>query len=314
MIDHDQLFKKLLTTFFIEFMRLFFPQVMEYLDSTFYEPLDKEIFTAIAAATGEEYEADLLVKTRFKNEQSYFAVHIENQSSYKSGLEERMFWYVVRLMEKYHYPIYPIIVYSFDTPLAARPNFYSMGFPDLEVLRLNFQTVQLNRLQWRDYLTSKNPVAIALMTKMNVAPEDRVAVKLACLRMLLGLKLSRAKRNLISSIVDTYTDLTPAEEQEFEQAVNKLEPVKEKEKIMELTTSWKREGIKEGKQQGIEQGKQQGEATMLLQMLNYKLGKLTPKVSEQVKKLPEEKLQALGLAFFGFSSITDLADWLEQNG
>lgn len=145
MIDHDQLFKKLLTLFFIEFMRLFFPKVMEYLDPTFYEPLDKEVFTAIAAATGEQYEADLLVKTRYKDSDSYFAVHIENQSTYKGDEEERMFWYVVRLYEKYRYPIYPIIVYSFDKPLSERPNFFRVGFPDLEVLRLNFQTVQLNQ-------------------------------------------------------------------------------------------------------------------------------------------------------------------------
>ncbi len=31
-INHDQLFKELLTTFFIEFIELFFPEVLEYLD------------------------------------------------------------------------------------------------------------------------------------------------------------------------------------------------------------------------------------------------------------------------------------------
>ncbi len=31
-INHDQLFKELLTTFFVEFIELFFPEVLEYLD------------------------------------------------------------------------------------------------------------------------------------------------------------------------------------------------------------------------------------------------------------------------------------------
>ena len=31
-INHDQLFKELLTTFFVEFLDLFFPAVVEYLD------------------------------------------------------------------------------------------------------------------------------------------------------------------------------------------------------------------------------------------------------------------------------------------
>jgi hypothetical protein len=30
-IDHDRLFKELISTFFIEFIELFFPQVLEYI-------------------------------------------------------------------------------------------------------------------------------------------------------------------------------------------------------------------------------------------------------------------------------------------
>ena len=32
-IDHDRLFKELISTFFIEFIELFFPQVLEYIDT-----------------------------------------------------------------------------------------------------------------------------------------------------------------------------------------------------------------------------------------------------------------------------------------
>ena len=31
-IDHDRLFKELISTFFVEFIELFFPQLMDYLD------------------------------------------------------------------------------------------------------------------------------------------------------------------------------------------------------------------------------------------------------------------------------------------
>ena len=33
MTDHDRLFKELLTTFFVEFIALFFPAVADYLES-----------------------------------------------------------------------------------------------------------------------------------------------------------------------------------------------------------------------------------------------------------------------------------------
>jgi hypothetical protein len=54
MIDHDRLFKELISTFFIEFLELFFPQVLAYTDTSSIEFLDKEIFTDVTE--GEEYE------------------------------------------------------------------------------------------------------------------------------------------------------------------------------------------------------------------------------------------------------------------
>jgi hypothetical protein len=52
-IDHDRLFKELLTTFFWEFLDLFFPDVAAYTDRASLEFLDKEVFTDITE--GERY-------------------------------------------------------------------------------------------------------------------------------------------------------------------------------------------------------------------------------------------------------------------
>ncbi len=48
-MDYDHLFKELLTTFFVEFVQLFLPDVAAYLDSASLEFLDKEIFTDVTA-------------------------------------------------------------------------------------------------------------------------------------------------------------------------------------------------------------------------------------------------------------------------
>ncbi|HYM00267.1 MAG TPA: flagellar assembly protein H, partial [Blastocatellia bacterium] len=42
MIDHDRLFKELISTFFIEFLDLFLPEVCSYIDAGSLEFLDKE--------------------------------------------------------------------------------------------------------------------------------------------------------------------------------------------------------------------------------------------------------------------------------
>jgi len=45
--------------------------------------------------------------------------------------------------------------------------------PDFKVLEFNYRVIQLNRLNWRDFLRYQNPAASALMAKMKIAPCDR---------------------------------------------------------------------------------------------------------------------------------------------
>ncbi len=60
-MDHDCLFKDLLTTFFTEFLELFFPD-MAAIDREHIEFLDKEVFPDLN--TGDRNEVDLLAKVR----------------------------------------------------------------------------------------------------------------------------------------------------------------------------------------------------------------------------------------------------------
>ena len=95
MIDHDRLFKELLTTFFVEFIELFLPSVARYLDGDRIEFLDKEVFTDVTV--GERHEADLVVKARFRGQDTCFLVHLESQSVREPSFAKRMFRYFARL-------------------------------------------------------------------------------------------------------------------------------------------------------------------------------------------------------------------------
>ncbi|WP_204103138.1 MULTISPECIES: Rpn family recombination-promoting nuclease/putative transposase, partial [Spirulina sp. CCY15215] len=204
-IDHDRLFKELLTVFFVEFIELFFPELREYLDRNSVTFLDKEVFTDVTR--GEKYETDLIVQVRFAKQNSYFLIHIENQSSFETAFNRRMFRYCSRLHEKFNLPIYPIVIFSYDRPKKAATNRYQIAFPDFQVLQFNYRVIQLNRLNWRDFLDRQNPVASALMAKMNIATEDRPRVKVECLRLLATLRLDPARMQLISGFVDSYLKL-----------------------------------------------------------------------------------------------------------
>ncbi len=300
MTDHDRLFKELLTTFFVEFLELFLPEVAAYLDPESLVALDKEIFTDVTL--GPCYETDVLMQAKFKELDTWFLVHLEHQAHTEADFDKRMFRYFARLHEKHDKPVYPIVLFSYATPLREEPNSYRVAFPDLTVLEFNYRVIQLNRLNWRDYLRQPNPVASALMAKMNIAPQDRVRVKLECLRMLVDLKLTPAKIQLISGFVGTYLQLNTQEETEFEAGVETIMPEK-KEGVMEIMTDWTI--------RGMAKGRVEGKSLVLQRMLNHRLGQLEPDLEARLRELTSEQLDDLSLALFDFTTIADLVSWLD---
>ena len=121
-MDHDRLFKELLTMWFVEFIELFFPKLAAELDRGSIEFLDKEIFNDLSS--GEPYEVDLLVKVRLRGREMYILIHIENQATWRADFPRRMFEYFALLLKKLGLPIYPIAIFSYDsrplTPAADR--------------------------------------------------------------------------------------------------------------------------------------------------------------------------------------------------
>ena len=110
-MDHDRLFKELLTTFFVEFIELFFPALVAYLDRDSVEFLDKEVFTDVTH--GERHEADIVAKARFRGKDLGFLIHVEPQARREAVFPRRMFTYFARFHEKYDMPVYPIALFSY---------------------------------------------------------------------------------------------------------------------------------------------------------------------------------------------------------
>ncbi|HKV39799.1 MAG TPA: DUF4351 domain-containing protein [Blastocatellia bacterium] len=339
MIDHDRLFKELISTFFIEFLALFLPEVRAYLEEGSLEFLDKELFSDIVS--GVRHEVDLLAKLRFKQEDAFFLVHVENQAQPQANFGKRMHAYFARLHEKHNLPVYPIAVFAYDSPLTEQSGVYIVEFPDWVVLEFRYRVIQLNQLNWRDFARKENPVASALMAKMRIAPEDRARVKLECMRMIASLRLNKAKTHLVLGFVDTYLRLSQEEKNLYEAELEKLDPP-EKEKVMETrmswreealqegleqglkqglqqAMSWKEEALQEGKQQGIQEGKQQGIqetkhrlASLVMHLAEKRLGQFGAGIRERIGQLDSDQLEDLGEAVLDFERVEQLATWLDD--
>ena len=297
-INHDQLFKELLTTFFVEFLELFFPSVLEYLDTDAISFVDKELFTDVTK--GKKKIMDIVALTKFQQQDYSFFVHIENQARNDTNYNRQMFRYFCSLFLKYDRPIFPIVVFSYDTPKRLDKSTFVIDFPDKQVVNFDYEIVQLNRLDWRDFLKQKNPAAAALMSRMRIDKRDRPKVKVECLRLMLTLKLDPARMQLISGFVDTYLNLDKQEEVIFQSELSTIE-LEKQEQIMELTTSWEQKGIIKG------------QGNTILRQLNRKLGSLDDAVSEQIKSLNPEKLDSLTEDLLDFQSLGDLQAWLSDS-
>jgi hypothetical protein len=129
--SHDQLFKEVLGEFFPEFMELFFPQMAEFLDWGSLEFLPVELFTDLLE--GDTFETDVIVKARFRGEESCFIVHVEHQGEFKAGFDWRMFNYFSLLHRDYGLPVYPIVIFSHRSPRAVGDRSYSVSLGGVAV-------------------------------------------------------------------------------------------------------------------------------------------------------------------------------------
>lgn len=294
-IDHDQNFKELISTFFLEFLELFLPDIASTIDPNSIRFLPQEYFADLVE--GDEKIIDLLVEVQRAGQDTTFLFHLEAQSYSESKINRRMFYYLARLHQNYVKDIYPIVIFSFDQPYRAENDTFKIEFPNLKVLEFRFHAIQLNRLNWRDYIDRPNPVAAALMAKMKIAKRDRPKVKAECLRLLVTLKLDPAKIRLISKFVDTYLRLNDREEETFQAEIDKIGAA-QKEAIMQVTTSWEAKG----------------QRSIVSLQLEQKIGRLPDAINNRVSSLSPDQLSSLAIALLNFSSIDDLTKWLNTNG
>lgn len=308
-IDHDQLFKQLLTTFFLEFLELFTPEFFAAIDPASLEILPLEYFTDIDA--GERKAMDVIVRINLLGRPNAPAssrvsvvVNCEHQSTSRANFHRRMFFYFAQLHRKYLQPVYPIALFSFDEPYRPERDSYQVRVPGFQVMDFNFLSIQLNRLDWKDFLTHSNPIAAALMAKMEIDPADRPRVKVECLRMIANLKLDRARTFLISGFIDNYLRLNPVEEQQFQVEVDKIKLPQERENVMEITTSWM--------EQGIVTGRESEGRSLVTKQLTRKLGNLSPELLARLNGLNLARVEALAEELLDFTNVGDLERWMKE--
>ncbi|MBE9117235.1 hypothetical protein IQ249_15145 [Lusitaniella coriacea LEGE 07157] len=122
---------------------------------------------------------------------------------------------------------------------------------------------------------------------MRIAPSDRAQVKAECLRLLATLELNPEKMEFISGFIGTYLRLTEDEEEQFKQALERMD-LTTKERMMQFVTDWQEKGRQEGRQEGQITQRQED----ILRILEVRFEEIPDEIRELVGKI--EEIEVLG--------------------
>ena len=201
---------------------------------------------------------------------------------FKRFSKTNLYQYFSLLYNKHKKPVLPIAIFAHNLKRYER-NQFTVTFPFFHVLTFEFLKIELNKINWRDYIQSNNPVAAALLSKMGYTEKEKVQVKKEFLRMLVKMELNPAKAELINGFFETYLFLNKREEEQLMEEIKQLDN-EEAEQIFKLPNSWREKGLKEGKMEE----KRQIALEMLKEDLSVelvsKITKLTRDEIEELKK------------------------------
>ena len=97
----------------------------------------------------------------------------------------------------------------------------------------------------------------------------------------------------------------------FEKRVAAVAPA-ERERVMEIVTSWMEKGLEQGRAQGLAEGLAEGALGVVLALLSRRLGPLPAATEARVRTLPFSSLQALAEAVLDLETAEDLECWLSE--
>jgi hypothetical protein len=253
---HDKNFKELIRELFKEFIELFLPEKVALIDFSDVTFLDKEVYTDRTPGKGSDRRLDIVVKVKLDGEEQNILIHVEHQSSKGSDFQERMFDYYCHLRLVHKKPIYPIALFTddvvWDIPVPDHYEDITLG---KKIVDFNYDLIKLKKLNWRNFLGSENPVAIALMAKMEYNKEERTHLKAQILRIIgSGVIRDEKKSRLVRDFVEYYLPLDKKETIICKKELESL-GVKEEEVEMVLSKPYQEkldEGILIGKLETIE--------------------------------------------------------------
>lgn len=166
-------------------------------------------------------------------------------------------------------------------------------------------------MNWRDYIQHDNPVAAALLCKMDFKEEEKVQVKKEVLRMIVRMELNSARAHLIAGFFDQYLILNEEEEEQLEKEIKSLNK-QEAMKVMELKTAWEVKAEERGIEKGIEKGKRDGTISIINRLVQVQFPNHFHEIQEKVQMINDLSfLENLSEKILTTKDYKDIEQWID---
>jgi len=305
-MNHDALFKSLLKTgrLLRDFFEAFLPRIHAFVDFDCIEFVDKERYTL----DGSPRTGDLLAKTRFRGEVAAFLIHLEHEAQPHRDLPRRMLEYFILDWREFNVPVYPIAILSHKEVDRESVRPLQMAIKGESILDFRFAAIDLARLDARRYVRNLNAAAMALSARMRVDPSARVSLAVDFIRNTVRVKWTTKELDAVSSFFFAYQRFTGAEGLKLQTKLGKIRDMELPKEVLRRNPL-----VRFGRTEGRQEGRRQGEVELVLRLLTRRLGTITPRQRQAIRKLPLVGIESLGEALLDFRTMPDLSRWLKSH-
>ena len=219
-------------------------------------------------------------------DEKFILIHIEFELK-RPGKDfaRRIYRYMCQLFLRYDVEIIPIVVFTDDVvwrkPVEHR---FELVVGDKAIVRFEYHCVKLRSINYREFLNSRNPLAFALMAKMDYNRKEQARMKADFLRLILGCPVDPARKSLLVEFLETYVPLIGEELSHFEQLI---QTEKQYAEVEQMVTVYE--------QRGIDKGMLAGKVQMIEQILGQPITDLKgfEKMSLEELQIRLESLQLI---------------------
>lgn len=301
-MSQDTAWKLILDKYLEDFFALCLPSLYQKIDwARSWSSLDNELHAITKGSLTGKRIVDKLIKVFLKSgEDVWILIHIEVQGKKDKHFSQRMYTYATRAMERYDRDIFSCAILT-DEEVYWRPDFYERGFGGTKI-RMDYKIIKIvdYRAQIEMLELSRNPFACVILAQLakfeakRKSPRERLNIKFATTRKLYEKGFSKEQIIDLYLFLDWLLHLPNELESEYHHQLCAFE---ETTNMPYITTAerigrqkGREEGIVQGIQRGKEQGIAQGKAMMLVQILSYKFGPISPALREQLLQASDDQL------------------------